>query len=74
MILNLIFASGLIICTLIGFGTWLSELRRASVSTLTVIPIAKAVIIPVVWVALCVLIVVTGFSVSISSQIDKMVG
>lgn len=74
MILNLIFALGLLVSGLIGFGSWISALKEADVSTLTIAPVAKAFAIPVVWIAVCVLVVVTGFAVTLSAQIDQMVG
>lgn len=72
MIETVVFVAGLILAGLIGFGTWISGIKQADVSTLTVVPIAKALALPLLWAALCTVIIVTGFSAAVIIQIESM--
>jgi hypothetical protein len=73
MIATLVFGGGLIVTALIAFGTWISALKQADVDTLTFIPIAKALALPLIWVAGFTAVIVTGFGVIVAAQFAQLI-
>lgn len=68
----LVFLAGLAITALIGFRQWIVGLRQANPSTLTIGPLFRGGILPVLWIVAFVFIVQLGLIGLITEKVAEL--